>query len=141
MIRVVNLETAKLLKEAGFPQANLSNYSNESAYGSRVDHFSHPDAITSVAMPTADELLEELPAVVVTHVIEEEYDVCCWLQIDKNGEKEWMIRYEYSQGRLHQVYTENLCEALAQMWLHLKKEGLLGDKKCTNPEATAATPQ
>lgn len=125
MIRTVNLETAKKLKDAGFKQ--------DTQYYWKINPFNDEWYITSLRMdkrfaafsaPTTDELLEELPACVVKEIASK-HDVNCWLQIDKIGDSEYYVGYVHSQNVLYDLFNESLPEALSQMWLFLKKEGLL----------------
>lgn len=141
MIKTVSLETAKRLKEAGFRQDKSSFYSvysgdnRQKGYEGYQPHWMIVDSNCAsarrnntknekwpdeqIAMPNTDELLEELPKILngfefrITGLIGDMWDVSYW----EIGHKDERI-FENFMNKL-------LPEALAQMWLHLKKEGLL----------------
>ena len=111
MIKTVSLETAKLLMDAGFPQ-NTCQMRNMLLLQSDIQYY-------QCALPTTDELLEELPyRIVGEHYILE-------LVIFKNS-GDYTIGYKGKPDTSNAwVENESLPEALANMWLRLKKEGLL----------------
>lgn len=128
MTRTVSLETAKQLKEAGFSQDSPFNwveYSSEympkvffSEYGLDTVRY-----IKICSAPTTDELLEELPITIPYFDKQGNLGMC-------KHEKGYSVYYEvendYEKSSIFNVFVnESLPEALAQMWLWLKKEGLL----------------
>lgn len=97
-IKTVSLETSLKLKEAGWTKET------------HKFHFKSPlnrieDKINA---PNTDELLEELPK----HMA-----LIIGLMADQ---KEWFAKWD-----MQNFYGSSLPEALASMWLYLKKEGLL----------------
>ena len=119
MIQTVSLETAKLLKEAGFRQdTEMFWYPNPN--GTTWDYILVTKDFKRVsggliytAAPTTDELLEELPSRLNEHsgvllIFKETdaYEVC------------------YG-GHDNRFINVSLPEALAQCWLWLRKEKLI----------------
>ena len=113
MKKTISVETAKLLKKAGFWNKNAKFYWSDS----------HD-------LPGTDDLLEELPVTIV----KDKY--AYHLKIDKmvvsgtnNEVIYWVTYYFYGDNRtLSKERGEvdfTLPEALAQCWLMLKKEKLL----------------
>lgn len=128
----VNLELSKQLKEAGYPQENHEFYWLEQVSPGRSK--TYPDGMfrlvrgkeTSLpeqfvfASPTADEILEQLPAQIKNKR----------LQIDKMPAGEFCISYiPFNASDQEEIVvfgtTPSLADAAAKMWLYLKKEGLL----------------
>ncbi len=120
MIKTVSLETAKALKDAGFRQDNMAYY-----YPGELSCFKGPVSMEwgiesglnshfKYAAPTTDELLEELPEIVKDQR----------LNISKERNL-YFVSYEYEDNLLQCFHRKSLPEALAQMWLHLKKESLI----------------
>lgn len=108
MIRTVSLETAKKLKDEGFIQGT-------DLFWTEVDGSFQITPMRGIihddyAAPTTDELLEELPWEINMNE----------LTIEK-GRLGFLIKY----GEISIYEQKELCECLAQMWLFLKKEGLL----------------
>lgn len=127
----VNLKLAKELKENGFPQKshflwNMSNYGyyfcNKQGY---IDYSPQEDLYA----PTSDELLKELP-----NTISNKDNPSCkyYLRIIKNEIFEvsygyedydgWIIPYDYN---IENREDKKLSNALAKLWIYLKKEGYL----------------
>lgn len=144
MIKTVSLETAKALKEAGFrqemhfywrcptefaikkiPQA-YANYEPE-LIAEKWSPNPH-GAIQPIAAPTTDELLEELPEIV-------KFFIDCpgaSLSIQFTSDRTYFCYYAKHLNHIaicHSELNESLPEALAQMWLWLKKENLLTNRK------------
>lgn len=121
MLTTTSLETSKLLKENGFRQD--SDYSWAESSSVMSDRLVHKNALASCRVkdwysaPTTDELLEWLPANIKTYS----------LQIIKtpNGFHVSYTDFDYSLDMLYEGLNGSLPEALAQMWLGLKKEELL----------------
>lgn len=113
-INTVSLQTAKALKTAGFNQnsdfAYSCNHFDEAMAINKGDAYSvhyKPSYRRDFAAPTTDELLEELIA---------------GIQITKHAKLYRVVK----GGRSSYGFTnESLPEALAEMWMWLKKEGLL----------------
>jgi len=126
---VVSLEMAEKLKEAGYPQENglfywvcrrARKYSNEKDcwYILEYSHTSNFKGDNIYAAPTASELLGKMGNLSIN--------------IQDVG-----IRGRYCIGGyslddpmmyLPLFKRNNLSDALAQMWIHLKENGLLEDK-------------
>lgn len=129
MIKTVSLETAKLLEKNGFPHESSFAYClHVVTVGSDYVHTvwdgqginSCGTQYRKVYAPTTDELLEELPNMF-------EYNhYAAELIIQRGKEWKWSCRYVTTKEYVYSTLDENLCEALAQMWLWLKKEGLNG---------------
>ena len=109
----VDLEIAKELKENGFPQSKTSSlyYINdkEGKY-----YTNYPDTIERklkfyidkiIHLPTSDEILKELPT---------------GTRIKKIDNGYFVKTYPYDF-----IFKEKLSNALAKMWLYLKKEGYI----------------
>ncbi len=138
MIKTTSLKTAKLLKEAGF----TTNDGHTEMYWVNTctkgwclcpvneeilatDGWLAEEPHNCFSAPTTDELLEELPKQIVN-----KDGMAQWLKIKPIG-NDWMVVYD----PVDEGCTDNfiwcgetktlLCEALAKMWLWLKKEGLL----------------
>ena len=115
----VDLEIAKELKENGFPQKteyywNLyqgkfqllnPSYAEDEWMFKEVDY----------SAPTTDEILKELPA----KLNKKE------LQLIKGSKDSFMVIYEYGTENLPGQLDKKPCNALAKMWLYLKKEGYI----------------
>ena len=125
-LKPVSLQTAKMLKESGFRQDSPFNwveYSSEfmpkvcfAEYG--IDNIRH---IKICSAPTTDELLEEIPYALRYD------DADYWFQIQKLKHESYDVRYsDWQHMKVKKMFQdESLPEALAQMWLYLKKENLL----------------
>jgi len=131
MIQTTRLETSKLLKEAGFKQENASYFfiDGTPAHISEISCYNDLiiDGYDVQARFTTDELLAELPRVVMFDGEEH------WLSIRRiNKFRVFYYYYQHDdicylrmlEGLSH-IEHESLPEALARMWLWLKKEGLL----------------
>jgi hypothetical protein len=139
MIKTVSLETAKALKEAGFNK-NTAFYWKPVRGASRtlplpifrweLENYTNCDA-EDYAAPTTDELLEALPKVRSLKTDNVEGDGGCLdynLQIKFRREGDYIyVGYVSGSGIRSGGEQENksLVEALAQMWLWLRKEGLI----------------
>lgn len=154
MIKTVSRETTKLLKENGYPQNKSSFYivdtgdnrqkgypgykpkwnivdSNcASARRSNTKNDKFPDE--QIAMPNTDELLEELPVTIKTKWGHYNTDVYLYMNIYRHPDKSKGFDVSYTpmfnpeaNGWFNQRFLGELPEALAQMWLWLKKEGLI----------------
>lgn len=123
MIKTVSLETAKALKEAGLRQDDSSfyfvNWGKVQAWQCRhkeyIDKFWDEvvdKGYATIAAPTTDELLEELPKHMRLGIT--------------IGSKEYAVWDDSASQFTKGVYVgNNLAEAVAKMWLYLKKEGLI----------------
>lgn len=128
MIKKVCLETAKALKNAGFRQEGINSYWNNYEnpdIESKVCSEGYPKSAWAVsetyAAPTSDEILEELPYSL--RFTESDY----WLWVTKLKHGTYEVRYTDAFHRKVKRITqdESLPEALAQMWLFLRKEKLI----------------
>lgn len=110
MIKTVTLETATALKEAGFKQESefywcLFQGQTILCYWETCIDKGLGEIIC--AAPTSDELLEEIPRPITILRYSGTYRLDCGIK-----------------NQIGPV-NESLPEALVQMWLYLKKEGLL----------------
>ena len=129
MIQTVSLETAKLLKEEGFPQETALFYRVDE-FGNVFERNANEDPLkmqkvlgTNIyyAKPTTDELLEELPREIRHKEAREIQPLRIYF-----GRKDLSVEYHLAFTlALHICQHKELPEALAQMWLWLKKENLL----------------
>lgn len=122
----VDLEIAKELKENGFPQTSIYNWfwdnCNED-YFVQIKALDEEDTLICSA-PNSDEILRELPEEVRGFKF----------RIEKTNNI-WEVNYyiwEEAPGLMEEVSLgRELCEdkklsnALAKMWLYLKKEGYI----------------
>ena len=116
-MKTTSLETSKLLKEEEFPQPqdrehyfwSCDSFNEKSPTAKFTLHY-HPIYRSDYFSPTTDELLEELPYAI---------------NINK-GSFEYRVSY-HIVARVDNVnfFNKSLPEALAQMWLWLKKEKLI----------------
>jgi len=125
MIKTVSLETAKALRNAGFKKE--CDFTWEFRHPIKADdgdgwELFHRSRFLNLAnrygvfSPTTDELLEELPKELKGND----------LAIRFNGTIGWEIGYENKYFQYEEyVNSQSLCEAVAQMYLFLAKEGLL----------------
>ena len=133
----VSLETAQELKEAGFPQdSTFAYYSN--AYYSKKENavtilrFSegkeHLLLINSgewdfvCVAPTAEEILEKLPTAIYIKKRIHKWEY--WINVERLSHG-WIIRYCRGKETLCIVVAPVFTEALGEMYLYLKKEGLI----------------
>jgi hypothetical protein len=111
-VKTVSLETAKLLKEAGFKK--------DCHFGFIDDEYEcNPSPMEwPIYAPTSDELLEELP-----------YNINLkgWNKYFSISKTDVQYYVSYMGGGSDNLCESNksLPEALAQMWLYLRKEGLI----------------
>lgn len=131
-IKTTTLETSKLIREAGFRQDTEFYYLPDSpVYRPNTVWFKEQLDFKAMknreiyAAPTTDELLEELPEIITLKGkgFGSSVETKCVLVMGKvNGE--WRISYRNQIAHVNRE-DESLPEALAAMWLWLKKEGLL----------------
>jgi hypothetical protein len=137
----ISLETARELKEAGYPQEDHERYWNDGSLntessdiscdrpgdycpsGKRKNNCEECEYLVrhvTYAAPTTDELLERLPRFVISN------NYCCNLRLypDVVG---WTVAYTSYNGE-HNISQNNvnISEALASMWVYLKSHNLLG---------------
>ena len=133
----VDLEIAKELKKNGFPQEICFYYSRsngqEDIKGNPTYDFSSVhggkgifDKIYDTRLryeycpaPTTDEILKELP-----------HEINGFIFRIERTENEFIVGYfELSHGddevRFGYFYDKKLCNALAKLWLYIKKEGYI----------------
>jgi len=118
----VSLELAKKLKEAGYPQDSYWFHTGKillerERVVSCIENGS--DESKFYAAPSVGELLAQLPKIVKD----------CRLEIHKYGLEEYVVKYSlifYSCDDPQLVMFEGLlADACGEMWIWLKKEGLL----------------
>lgn len=131
MIKITSLETSKLLKGAAFRQDTYWQWSCNIKCENNVlnaGRFIHENFI-NIAAPTTDELLEELP--IRIKFFDGDIGASLSITLHDDGIK-YFVYYAKNISHVaicHSELSESLPEALAQMWLWLKKEGLLEDWK------------
>jgi hypothetical protein len=111
---VVSLDTAKELKEVGFPQETYFSYSHRNhSMESPIDLREGKGYAVTYAAPTADEVLRELPAKI------KDFD----LKIGKGESQGYAVFY---LNKDNEVLTKNffyyttVAEGVAKMYLALK---------------------
>lgn len=118
----VDLDIAKELKENGFPQQSLFYWWKVQGFKQYSLWFLReiPTARKKWSAPTAEELIKELP------------NKYYWnLKIDLSAiSNEYFVHYGLTDKdrawmKSHMTNDEKLCNALAKLWLYLKKENLL----------------
>lgn len=113
-INTTSLVTSKLLKENGFRQdteLSFVHYSNGQWYVEKLivlKGLKNFKSIEWYSAPTLDELLSELPFNTRILKLNFSFEVECG-----------NIIYH------KKIINENLPDALAQMWLHLRREGIV----------------
>ena len=114
----VTKETAQALKEAGWDKECCLYYETEYSMPLFYNYEGPNDYFESYA-PTAQEMLDEFP-----------YDILeyCKIYFYKN-----FVQIEYLSR--FNACGDNLAEALAKLWIQLKKENLITDDA---PSATKA---
>lgn len=128
---VVSLQTAKKLKEAGFPQVTYFyhvQYSNDHEtnrsticrYQDMSIEFQHPDKYHDerrFAAPMAEEVLRELKG---------------RIQIDRYEDGKWGLFWRENATKMiannHKEHADSLVEAAAVMYIYLKEHNLLPKK-------------
>lgn len=127
-MKTVSLELSKQLKEAGYPQVDCAFYYDVYHLGKEdqqidflLEKQKENEHFTSLASPSADEILEQLPeSFNGWHMHISRYD-------------EWGIVYELWQGDALRDTMEqtdkSLADAAAKCWLYLKEHNLLPQEK------------
>lgn len=123
-IKTVSLNTARVLKESGFPQDTSfywydhelrlinKDYESSMCLAPKSDRWNYPEVDWShYSSPTTDELLEVLPKVL---------NGCRLMILAFNTEYE-IEYYDDSGKRFGYQLNESLPEALAMAWIFLKK--------------------
>lgn len=130
-MKTVSLELTKQLKEAGFPQDPKESYfaweigTDGKPYLEKNIIEKGGDEPSYFAAPIADELLESLP-----NTLNRGSEIPWYLVIRKVIETvdndEYQIFYERGfNNHIVMEFDENLADALAKMWLYLKKHNYL----------------
>lgn len=121
-VKTVSLETAKLLKESGFPQFTHMCFALENKGGQNWEYELMPNHFQAelefIGAPITDELLNELPTA---------HERLGNLMFKKVIRKK-VVKYQCTYGNQDESPSfedESLPEVLAKMWLYLKKENLL----------------
>jgi len=143
MIKTTSLELSKQLKEARFEQetsfwwcSSLRTDGNKEFYVplSEVHHATEIedyDYRKDYAAPTAEEILERLPAHLGKN---EDYqpvlNVSCFDE-DKGSEIHWKVAYveNEEEGSILHIFGNSLAEAAGKMYLSLKKNKLFAEQK------------
>lgn len=128
-MKTVSLETAKQLKEVGFPQETefywrVPDDEEKSTVESREKMKKFYYIFPTYASPTADEILEELPQTIkyngktyhlfISMGLDRQYFVVYANELDYEYNAPFPIKMRHS-----------LAEAVAEIYLYLKKEGLI----------------
>lgn len=140
-IKTVSIETAKLLKENGFRQDTDYAYNDVELLEVRgnpyCEYFDRyycswykiKNGLQCYSAPTTDELLEELPYLI--KFFDGDIGATLSINLDENpttSNRQWFCYYAKHFNHVsicHCELNELLPEALALMWLHLRKEGLI----------------
>jgi hypothetical protein len=137
----VNLELAKQLKEAGYPQESLFYWVvyNDDDLDSFMNIVVSKNEIQEIVVPpryflaasTSSEIGEKLP---IDLILDEgmRFD----LNIYRDGGGDWVICYWWDEDsrRLTDLHIENIVDkslmnGLARMWLYLKQNNLLPESE------------
>ena len=139
---VVSLEIARRLKDAGYPQDlggikwstfyNLSSppdhhetLLNMLVINAEIEEMKERSFLKDLhfyAAPLATELLEQLPCSIYVQKRVRKWEY--WNRIERLSHG-WLIGYWCGDKCLCQLVCKTLPDAVAEMWLHLKKEHLL----------------
>ncbi len=121
--QVCSLELSKKLKEAGYKQEGLWWYRILAhAYNGYRIILKEPEAKEDYKFvaPTVAEGLEKLPPVI------EKDELTYTLRMMKIKQDKYCVQYHNPDCVLGQnIFSYNLVNAVHEMWLYLKKEGLL----------------
>lgn len=131
-ISTVSLELAKALKEKGFPQEakfywnRLSDCPDGTEDWNLVD-FKMTTAIEVYAASTADEILDRLPQIL--QIEGKKYQLFISMGVDRQSFLVYAYELDYNDNAPFPIrMCHSLGDAAAQMYLYLKKEGLLPDE-------------
>lgn len=121
----VSLEIAKQLKDAGWNKKTKFWWclKGELLAGYELRYFNEPKSYIEqfckdvISSPFATELLDDLPREISINQYPENDSVR--YQVGYNKDKMALQTYRYSN---------NLCDALAEMWIYLKKEKIICQK-------------
>jgi len=125
----VDLEIAKELKENEFPQNTFFIWSKDRE-GDLITKkiFGNPYSEECTNAPTSDEILKELP----NNIKDPNFHYFYHLKIEKSPIHDEMYLISYgitNQDRAwmeqYHIDDKKLSNALAKMWLYLKKEGYI----------------
>lgn len=130
----VSLELAKQLKDAGFPQDKAEKHHYGGNIGEAINKKeSIIEHVTKNkwAIPSADEILDELPAMIVFNY--EDEDTEYYLVIEKYPHSNHYELIYVTDGEHSSIYDNGDCrqtgktvaDAAAKMWLYLKENDLL----------------
>lgn len=117
-IKTTSLETSKLLKEAGFRQDTFFRHYlhkfEDTAVNTIPDPIFYPSEYwEEYPSPTTDEILEEL--------IGERQVKITWM----SRYEHWLVSFRLDVDEFKGFENKSLPEALASLWLWLKKENLI----------------
>ena len=129
---MIKLETAKRLKEAGWDKATSSCHSEACNTPFELNGGGGETAWTEYPNPNSDELLDALPEFIDANDVGEGTG---WdgftLRVDREQGGNFHVLYvddgygEYAWKDTYHLDTKSLPEALAEMWIKLKEEGLI----------------
>lgn len=132
-MKTTPLELSRQLKDSGYPQTSLFMWDYEGKLRVGIKESIAPKHKTAYleeikietnecfASPTADELLERLPDT----IFDNKSRNLTPLVILKTKE-DYIVEYHVAfEPQLIGYRSENLCDALAKLYLYLQKEGLL----------------
>jgi hypothetical protein len=133
-----DLEISKELEENGFPQDGLfwwikfaEGYKvKDEAKVDTYCRYYDTDDTTFYSAPTAEELLKELPKNVkwkTLFINNQDLYFLFYADIGRNDENRNVTLYKEKEIQS----DKKLCNALAKMWLYLKKNNLLEETKST----------
>jgi hypothetical protein len=125
-MNTTNLELSRELREAGYPQESYFYWekwiTEEEGYSLlhyiSITEWNEDDKNRMFASPTADEILERLPL-----FIKDNGHGRGRLVVEK-GINGWTVGYINDWGRMNKN-DKSLADAVAKMWLYLKKNNLL----------------
>ena len=124
-------QTCLKMKELGYPQGNPFLKWAQHSYDFKLyekDDFNAIEECPQCAAPLATEILEELPET-IKHIINElpgEVYGQFRLRTMKSSPEGYWVSYEHSGRICKNICNKNLAEALAQLWIYLKENKLIG---------------
>ncbi len=137
---VTSLELSKKLFEVGFKketgyywvehkEIDKPAYSNCIVLGSTKDLINYPREFWNIyTAPLTDELLEELPSCINQNKIVYKLEIYKFIYDFNVGYFEKFSLDNWKKGKVkifHHLLNNSLPNALAHMWLYLKKEGVI----------------
>lgn len=124
MTKTVSLETAKLLKEAGWVQGQEGKVwivpTPREMAGTEpllFDYDADDKVNEQIAAPDTTELLEALPMVALSIVLGKQMD-------EADGKTFWYVHAKQMKER-RKIWRDTPAEALASLWLELRKQKII----------------